>query len=89
MKSLEQEGPENLTIMFLKYPPVVQLSSLQRLLFSDTIYSWTYFDNPNIIQYISFDNGDLITLTFEEFHRKTGYIHFCQFEIFAIEAAEI
>ena len=26
---------------------------------------------------------------FEVFHRKTGYIHFCQFEIFAIEAAEI
>ena len=25
---------------------------------------------------------------FEEFYRKTGYIHFCQFEIFAIEAAE-
>ena len=27
--------------------------------------------------------------TNEEFNRKTGYIHFCQFEIFAIEAAEI
>ena len=26
---------------------------------------------------------------FEEFRRKTGYIHFCQFDIFAIEAAEI
>ena len=26
---------------------------------------------------------------YEEFHRKTGYIHLCQFEIFAIEAAEI
>ena len=25
----------------------------------------------------------------EEFHRKTGYINFCQFDIFAIEAAEI
>ena len=28
-------------------------------------------------------------MRYEEFHRKTGYIHFCQFEIFAIEAAEI
>ena len=26
---------------------------------------------------------------YEEFHRKTGYIHVDQFEIFAIEAAEI
>ena len=25
----------------------------------------------------------------EKFHRKTGYIHFGQYEIFAIEAAEI
>ena len=25
----------------------------------------------------------------EEFYRKTGYIHLCQFEIFAIEAVEI
>ena len=25
----------------------------------------------------------------EEFHHKMGYIHFCQFEIFAIEAAKI
>ena len=28
-------------------------------------------------------------VTFEEFNRKTGYLHFRQFEIFAIEAAEI
>ena len=28
-------------------------------------------------------------LWYEEFHRKTDYIHFGQFEIFAIEAAEI
>ena len=25
----------------------------------------------------------------ESFYHKMGYIHFCQFEIFAIEAAEI
>ena len=25
----------------------------------------------------------------EEFHLKTGYIHFCNFELFAIEAAEV
>ena len=31
----------------------------------------------------------LVKSTYEEFRRKMGYIHCCQFEIFAIEAAEI
>ena len=32
---------------------------------------------------------NVVQVTHEEFHCKMSYIHFCQFEVFAIETGEI